>query len=75
MLKIEGEKIEFKENYKFKSNEKYIKIKLIIKENVSEINMHKMFSNCFKLRSLNGISKLKKIKFITLVKCFIIVIL
>ena len=47
-------------------------IKLIIKKNVNEINLYKMFANCINLISLNGISKIikKKIKFINISKMF-----
>ena len=69
-LEIEGKKIEIKEKYKCISKDDKIKIKIIIKNNINEINMYKMFSNCRDLISLNGISNWKKIKLINMSKMF-----
>ena len=59
-----------KEEHIFKSCRKIITIKLIIKENINEINMYKMFANCSNLISLNGISKFKRTKVINMSKMF-----
>ena len=45
--------------HKFKSKEDIITVKLIIKENVFEIDMSEMFANCYNLISIDGIAKLK----------------
>ena len=45
--------------HKFKSKEGIITVKLIIKENVYEIDMSEMFANCSNLISIDGIAKLK----------------
>ena len=67
-LQIEGENLELKTGHKFKSTEKTVTIKLIIKKNV--INMYKMFANCINLISLDGISKFRKTKVINISKMF-----
>ena len=54
-LEIDGEKYELRNQYKFKNNEDKITVKLIVKENIYEINMSEMFSNCNHLISLQGI--------------------
>ena len=69
-LEIEGEILELKKEHIFKSNEKYVKIKLIVKKDIYEIDMYKMFANCYNLISLNGISKWKKTKIINISKMF-----
>ena len=45
--------------HQFKSNEGIVTVKLIIKENVYEIDMSEMFANCSNLISIDGIAKLK----------------
>ena len=60
-IEIEGKRIDLIEEYKFKTKEKIVRVKLYKNKNVSEINMYKMFSNCTNLIYVNGISKLKKI--------------
>ena len=45
-------------------------IKLIIRNNVNEINLYKMFANCINLISLDGISKFRKTKIINISKMF-----
>ena len=45
--------------HQFKSNEGIVTVKLIIKENVYEIDMSEMFANCSNLVSIDGIAKLK----------------
>lgn len=65
---IEDKILELKKEYRFKSNEKIVKVELILNKNVSEINMYKMFANCFNLISLNGISKLIKARIVNLSK-------
>ena len=42
-LEIEGKKYELKSEYKFEKNENIITIKLIIKEEIFEIDMSEMF--------------------------------
>ena len=70
-LLIEGELLELeKEYYYFKSKEKYVTITLKIKDNIYEIDMSKIFSNCYNLISLSGISKWKKINIINMSKMF-----
>jgi len=69
-IEIEGESIDLIEKYGFKTKEKKVRIKLIMNKGVYEINMHKMFSNCIDLISVDGISKLKKIKIISMDKIF-----
>ena len=60
-IEIEGKIMDLIEDYKFKTKEKIVRVKLYKNKNVSEINMYKMFSNCTNLIYVNGISKLKKI--------------
>ena len=69
-LEIDGEKSELKKEYIFKSNQKVITIKLILKKEVYEIDLFKMFANCKNLISLDGISKWKKINIINMSKMF-----
>jgi len=59
IIQIEEQKIDLIDEYKFKSIEKKVKIKLFVNNGVSEINMYKMFANCIDLISVDGISKLK----------------
>ena len=59
-LEIEGKKYELKSQYKFEKNENIITIKLIIKEEIFEIDMSEMFANCNNLIYINGISKYNK---------------
>ena len=61
-LEIKGQKYELMSQHEFKSEEKKITIKLILKEKTSEINMSEIFADCNRLISINGISKLKEIK-------------
>ena len=69
-LEINGTIHELKAMHKFENNEKIVTIKLIIKENIFEIDMSEMFSNCYNLISINGISKWKKTKIINKYKMF-----
>ena len=69
-IEIEGKKIDLIDEYKFKSNEEKVRIKLFINKGVSEIDMYKMFANCIDLMYIDGISKLKKIKIININKMF-----
>ena len=69
-LEIEGKKYELKSQYKFEKNENIITIKLIIKEEIFEIDMSEMFANCNNLIYINGISKLKKTKILSKYKMF-----
>ena len=61
-LEIKGKKYELMSQHKFKSEEKKITIKLILKEKIYEIDMSEIFADCNRLISINGISKLKEIK-------------
>ena len=69
-IEIEGERIDLIEEYEFKTKNKKVRIKLFINNDVSEIDMYKMFSNCIDLIYVNGISKLNKIKIINMDKIF-----
>ena len=69
-IEIEDERIDLIEEYEFKTKEKKVRIKLFINDGVSEIDMHKMFSNCTGFIFVDGISKLKKIKIINMDKMF-----
>ena len=69
-LEIDGEKLELTKEHIFKSNEKIITIKLLLKKEEYEIDLFKMFANCKNLISLNGISKWKKTKIINMSKMF-----
>jgi len=69
-IEIEKKRIDLIQEYEFKSKVKIVRIKLFINNGVSELNMYKMFANCFDLISVNGISKLKKIKIINMDKIF-----
>ena len=69
-IEIEGELLEIKSEYEFKTKDRIVKIRLILNENIFEINMLKMFSNCTNLIYINGISKLKKTKIINQNKMF-----
>ena len=69
-MEIEGEIIDLKNEHTFKTNSKIVSMKLIINKNISEINIYKMFANCYNLISLNGISILKKYKIINCNKMF-----
>ena len=69
-LEIEKQKIYLKSQHSFKSKENIITVKLIIKENITEIDMSEMFINCNNLISVNGISNLKKTKIINQYKMF-----
>ena len=62
--------IKFGSEHEFKPNKRTVKIKLIIKENIFEINMYRMFANCINLISINGISNIKKTKIINQRKMF-----
>ena len=57
-VEIEGKRLELIEDYEFKTKERKVRVKLYINDNVSEINMYKMFANCINLIYVNGISKL-----------------
>ena len=67
-IEIEGERIDLIEGYKFKTKEKKIRIKLFINNEISKIDMYKMFSNCIDLIYVDGLSKLNKIKIINMDK-------
>jgi len=69
-IEIEGERIDLIEEYKFKTKEKKVRIKLFLNDGVSEIDMCKMFSHCIDLIYVDGISKLNKIKIINMDKLF-----
>ena len=69
-IEIEGARIDLIEEYKFKTKEKKVRIKLFMNKEVSEIDMYKMFSNCIDLIYVDGISKLNKIKIINMDKMF-----
>ena len=70
-LEIEGKNYELKSQYSFENNEnEIITIKLIIKEEIFEIDMSEMFANCNNLIYINGISKLKRTKIINQYKMF-----
>ena len=68
-IEIEGKIIDLIEEYEFKNKEEK-RIKLFLKNGVSEIDMYKMFANCTDLIYINGISKLKEIKIINISKMF-----
>jgi len=61
-IEIEGKRIDLIEEYKFKTKEKKVRIKLFINNEVSELDMYKIFSNCINLIYADGISKLNQIK-------------
>jgi len=61
-IEIECEILDLIDEYKFKKKDKKVRIKLFINNEVSEINMYKMFANCINLICVDGISKLNKIK-------------
>ena len=63
-LKINDRKFDLKTKFHFDSKETIVSIKLVIKQNLSYIDLSKMFSNCYNLKSLNGISKLQRIKIV-----------
>ena len=69
-IEIEGQILDLIDEYKFKRKNKKIRIKLLINNGVSEVNMYKMFSNCINLIYVDGISKLNKIKIININKLF-----
>ena len=69
-LVIDGETYELMSQFKPKSNEMIITVHLVVKENIFEIDMSEMFSNCKNLLSINGISKWKKAKIINQSKMF-----
>ena len=69
-LKIKEEKYALRISHNFDTKEKIVSIKLIIKKEILNINFSKMFSNCYNLKSLVGISRLGKIKIINLNKMF-----
>ena len=62
--------MELNKEYEFKTKEEMIFVKLFINKEVQEIDINNMFSNCSNLISIDGISKLKKIKIISLNKMF-----
>jgi len=67
-IEIEGERIDLIEEYKFKTKEKKVRIKLFMNNGISEIDLYKMFSNCIDLIYVDGLSKLNKIKIINMDK-------
>ena len=69
-LEIDGETYELMSHFKPKSSEMIITVQLVVKENIFEIDMSEMLSNCKNLLSINGISKLKKTKIINQSKMF-----
>jgi len=69
-IETEGQVIDLIDEYEFKRKDKKVRIKLLINNGVSEINMNKMFSNCINLIYVDGISKLNKIKIININKLF-----
>jgi len=69
-IEIEGQILDLIEEYEFKRKNKIVRIKLFIKNGVTEINMYKMFANCLNLIYIDGISKLNKIKIINIDKVF-----
>ena len=69
-LNIEGKIYDLNSPPKFENNDNIITIKLIINENICEIDMSEMFSGCINLISINGISKLKGIKITNQYKMF-----
>ena len=69
-MEIEGEILQLNKEHIFNSNKNYVIIKLIIKKDVNEIDMYKMFANCQNLISINGISQWKKTKIINISKMF-----
>ena len=69
-LKINERIFDLNTKYHIDSKEKIVSIKLIIKKSILYIDLSKMFSNCYNLKSLNGISKLGRIKIINLDKMF-----
>ena len=69
-LIINNKKFELKQRHIFKTKEENVSVKLIIKNNINNIDLSKMFANCYNLKSLNGLSKLKRIKIINLNKMF-----
>ena len=69
-LKINDKIFDLKKEHNFKTKEIIVVIKLIIKKKIFNIDLSKMFSNCYNLKSLDCISKLRKVKIINLNKMF-----
>jgi hypothetical protein len=69
-LTINDRKFPLLSQHKFENNEKIITVKLIVKENINEIDMSEMFENCYNLISVDGIAKLKRTKIINQYKMF-----
>ena len=69
-IEIGGKRTDLIEEYEFKEKEKRIIVKLFMNEEISEINLYKMFANCIDLISVDGISKLKNLKIISISKMF-----
>ena len=69
-IEIEGKIIDLIDEYEFKRKDKEVRIKLLINNGISEINMYKMFANCINLIYVDGLSKLNKIKIININKLF-----
>ena len=62
-IEIEGQRIDLIDEYEFKTKERKVKIKLLMNNEVTEIDMYKMFANCIDLICVDGIAKLEiKIK-------------
>ena len=69
-LEINGKMCELISQYKPESSENILTIKLIVNEDIFEIDMSEMFANCINLISINGIGKWKKTKIINQYKMF-----
>ena len=69
-IEIEDKIIDLNKEYEFNKNDEIVTVKLFVKKGVLEIDMYKMFSNCSNLISIDGVSKLKKIKIINIKKMF-----
>ena len=65
-LEIDNKFVDIIEYCKFEPNIKEVEIKLYVPESLKQIDMSSMFNDCENLKSVDGVSKWKKIKIIGL---------